>query len=777
MQIIILPNIVMERLSWFRKEMQFRPILFFFTVAIFLASITAIAYFLFWFGMGNHLIKLPVVRTNALYTGQQFLTDRNKTAISTSGPLVIHPANPRYFADQAGNLVYLTGAHTWSNFQDTGSSDPPGAFDYTAYLDFLEANNHNFFRLWAWEQAKWGPWLASEIYFAPLPYERTGPGNALDGKPKFDLTKFNQSYFDRLRQRVISAKERGIYVSIMLFDGWSIDDKGLGSGNPWLAHPYHRDNNSNGIDGDPNRDNQGHEVHTLQVPAVTALQEAYIQKVIDTINDLDNVLFEISNESHGDSDKWQVHIINFIKEYQSNKPNQHPVGMTVEWPNGDNNELFTSPADWISPNGYFDPPAADGSKVIIADTDHIWGIGGDRQWAWKSFMRGVNPIFMDPYDCSSVWPPDPCNSNDPGWVSLRANLGYTRAYANRINLATMTPHNHLASSGYCLANPSAEGAEYLVYLPSGSTVTTLLSRVGVNRDPSIYLPADSSVNVDLSATPGELNIEWFNPESGEATAGGTIAGGASRSFTAPFAGDAVLYLYQTAPAPRFRLFLPVVGQGSVSADPPGPYGAGQQVTLSATPATGWGFTAWSGAVSGTQNPLTFAITQDTTITATFSQQAPPPTYTLTVQAGGKGQITVDPTEPYLSGQTVTVTAVPMAGWTFVGWQGALSGSTNPATLVITTNTVLTATFIQALAGSYTILARTNGNGAIAIGASDAFTEGKTIRLTALPDPNWAFVGWGGMLAGDVNPITVTLTGNLTIAADFATQVFIPMTAR
>lgn len=462
-----------------------------------------------------------------------------------TGPLYVHPTNPRYFTDGSGRAIYLTGTHTWANFQDSGDSDPPEIFNYTEYLDFLEERNHNFFRLWAWEQAKWGPWLPGDIYFAPLMYPRTGPGVALDGKPKFDVSQFNQAYFDRLRTRVIQAGERGMYVSVMLFDGWSIEDKGLGGGNPWLAHPYNAANNINGINGDPNNDNQGLEVHSMQIPAVTALQEAYVRKVIDTVNDLDNVLFEISNESHGGSWDWQYHIINFIKAYESTKPKQHPVGMTVEWPGGDNSRLFNSPADWISPNNYFDPPPSDGSKVIISDTDHIWGIGGDREWVWKSLVRGHNPIFMDPYNCSPVWPPDNCNPNDPEWVSLRLSMGYALDYANRMNLAAMTPRGDLCSTQYCLANPAAQEAEYLVYLPIGSTATALLESAGVQRSPSLYLPGDSTVTVNLSNTPGELVVEWLNPETGDVFDGGIVMGGATRSFTAPFSGDAVLYLYQS----------------------------------------------------------------------------------------------------------------------------------------------------------------------------------------------------------------------------------------
>ena len=53
------------------------------------------------------------------------------------GPLRGCEENPRYFADGSGRAVYLTGSHTWSNLKDMGGEDPPAAFDFDAYLDFL----------------------------------------------------------------------------------------------------------------------------------------------------------------------------------------------------------------------------------------------------------------------------------------------------------------------------------------------------------------------------------------------------------------------------------------------------------------------------------------------------------------------------------------------------------------------------------------------------------------------------------------------------------------
>jgi hypothetical protein len=96
--------------------------------------------------------------------------------------------------------------------------------------------------------------------------------------------------------------------------------------------------------------------------------------------------------------------------------------------------MLASPADWISPgrnDGYGEnPPAWNEKKVSLHDTDHIWGVGGNPAWAWKSFLRGHNPIFMDPYDHSILGRGSPDD-----WIPLRKSLGVTRRLAQRVNLA------------------------------------------------------------------------------------------------------------------------------------------------------------------------------------------------------------------------------------------------------------------------------------------------------------------------------------------------------
>jgi hypothetical protein len=459
-----------------------------------------------------------------------------------TGPLKVHTLNPRYFTDGSGKAIYLTGSHTWSNLQDRGPTDPPPAFDYSGYLQWLQDMNHNFMRMWVWENAKWAPWTTGDYFVDPMPYQRTGPGIALDGKPKFDLRRFNQRYFDRLRERVIAAGDRGIYVAVMLFQGWSYRklDK---PGDPWRGHPFHIDNNVNGINGNPNGDRYGWEVHSLELPEITALHKAYVHKVIDTLNDLDNVLYEITNESNPGSVAWQYHIIEIIRAYEANKPKQHPILMSTLEDGAHHDRMASSPADATSPVGpaATNPPAANGPRVIISDTDHIFGIGGDHHWVWMSFTRGYNPIYMDPI-MDPEWGSRSPNKR-PKIESARRAMGDTLRYAVRTNLAAMAPRGDLCSTRYCLANP---GNEYIAYLPFGShwmepwIEATPYPLEGWIRDLNLF---KRSATLDLSASTKVFNVEWFDPKSGRTTAGGKVPGGTHRTLTAPFKGDAVLYLY------------------------------------------------------------------------------------------------------------------------------------------------------------------------------------------------------------------------------------------
>ncbi|MBZ5593747.1 MAG: DUF6298 domain-containing protein [Acidobacteriia bacterium] len=448
-----------------------------------------------------------------------------QTVRPATGPLRVHPQNPRYFADASGRPVFLTGAHTWANLQDTGVAPVP-TFDWQGYLGMMLSHNHNFMRLWGWQQSAWAPWTPDKILFEPVLYMRTGPGTALDGGPKFDLKKFNPAYFDRMFARLTECRDRGIYCAVQLFQGFS-SNKGYHCGSlTWSGHPYNAQNNINGIDGDKD----GDKVVDWDQPAVRELHAAYLQKVVDTVASLDNVLYEVINEA-GVKD-WDWWVVDTVHKMETEKGKRHPVGLTGAGSER-MEEMMASPADWISPFGrkfLFDPPAWDGKKVSVNDTDHLWGHGGTVSWAWKSFVRGHNTLLMDSWDpiagspCPEVnWGPRPGyplrdlnRRDDWTWEPVRKAIGYTRAYSLRMDLASAAPHDELASTGYCLANPERE---FLVYLPEGD-----------------------QVSVDLSRAQGRFSVEWMLPAEGTITLGGSITGGKQQSFAVPFTGPSVLYI-------------------------------------------------------------------------------------------------------------------------------------------------------------------------------------------------------------------------------------------
>jgi hypothetical protein len=174
----------------------------------------------------------------------------------TRRPLVVSTSNSRYFevdaTDQADRrLVYLSGSHVNNNFHDGAGPgrecpETPETFDFAAYLDFLAERGHNFIRLWRWEQFRSRLFNADvHLCMSPQPWPRTGDGTALDGKPRFNLSRFDPAYFDRLRDRVEAAGQRGIYVSVMLFEGFGLHL--TAPPDNVEGHPFHAANNVNGI--------------------------------------------------------------------------------------------------------------------------------------------------------------------------------------------------------------------------------------------------------------------------------------------------------------------------------------------------------------------------------------------------------------------------------------------------------------------------------------------------------------------------------------------------
>ncbi|HEX8039971.1 MAG TPA: putative collagen-binding domain-containing protein, partial [Chryseosolibacter sp.] len=307
------------------------------------------------------------------------------------------------------------------------------------------------------------------------------------------------------------------------------------------------ENNVNGV-GDGYTGTFGKEAvasTTMTAPnRITAFQDAYVRKTIDCLNDLPNVLWIVSEEAPPHSFWWNDHIISLIKEYEKQKPLQHPVGYgEVSVPNPEADDvLYNSNADWVAPLARVSPTRSCGKgeppcKVNINDSDHSYfGMWNDtpqqnRTYIWENFMNGNQVLFMDPY---VVWYPrqqrnlcaNPakgiCPAPHARYDNFRDNLGYVLRYSRKLDLARILPHPELSSTGYCLAATTPPGVQYLVYAPSGGAFT---------------------VNLSGNADSRELSGEWFNPATGRTVSQRPIASGStSVTFKPPFEGDAILYL-------------------------------------------------------------------------------------------------------------------------------------------------------------------------------------------------------------------------------------------
>ena len=334
--------------------------------------------------------------------------------------LEVHPTNRRWLTNDGGeSALVLTGAHTWSIFQDYELGP---SFDALEYLSELRDQGHNFTRGWFWEDA----------YYSPLPYEREGGLYRLS-------PPYSRDYAKRLRSRVRAAASRGLYVSVMLFQGWSMDDRGgLRRPGPWPENPYNRANT---------RERVSKQQGALHIGVAQQQQLDYVSFVAGKLCSESNVVWEISNEVHPNSlgtpqaSSWKRNVVNHLAQECDRGliwvSCPLPDGLTAQQRTALNDGLLALEADLVSPcevDGAWvsDPPPADGRRVLVADSDHL-GLVVDATWVWRAFLRGQHPVFMDLTQDLAWWEGERWDPEDPRWSEVRLALGSVQEMVALVN--------------------------------------------------------------------------------------------------------------------------------------------------------------------------------------------------------------------------------------------------------------------------------------------------------------------------------------------------------
>lgn len=212
---------------------------------------------------------------------------------------------------------------------------------------------------------------------------------------------------------------------------------------------------------------------------------------------------------------------------------------------------------------------------------------------------------------------------------------------------------------------------------------------------------------------------------------------------------------------------------------------GTTITLTAAPDTGSVFDGWSGAGCSGTGPCVVTVEAAATVTASFSLD----NFDITVSKSGTGSGAVnsallriacgdDCAETYEYGRTVTITATPATGSSFLGWSGALCSGTSPScTFTVTTDGSITALFGL---NSHSLTVSKSGSGAGTITSdvagvscgtdcSETYNYGTTVVLTAAASEGSAFDGWSGACSGTAATCSVTFDQAYSVGASFTIQ--------
>lgn len=247
------------------------------------------------------------------------------------------------------------------------------------------------------------------------------------------------------------------------------------------------------------------------------------------------------------------------------------------------------------------------------------------------------------------------------------------------------------------------------------------------------------------------------------------------------ASDIGAFEFPAAPT-AVSLTVTRTGSGSVASSPAGiscgstcsaTFASGTSVSISATPATGWVFTGWSGGGCSGTGTCVVMLTSATMVNGAF---APAPVTVTVVRTGlGNGSVTSSPagiacgttcSASFPSSSTVVLTATPTGGAVFVGWSGGGCSGTGTCTLTPTSATTVTATFAPATVG-LTVTVTGAGTGTVTSSPAGltcstvctaSFAAGSSVTLTATPAAGSVFAGWSSGCSG---------TGACTVVLDQA----------
>lgn len=409
------------------------------------------------------------------------------------------------------------------------------AFDYKQYLETLSKEGLNYVRIYTGSYIeKVGDFGIQRNTLAPassnilLPWKRSDSTGFFLGGNKFDLSKWDDDFFKRLKDFVSLAKEKQVIVEVTLFSSYY--------GNAWKYCPFNPSSNINNTDNKP-----ATLINTLYNGNIIKEQEKYVRKIVRELNDFGNLYFEIQNEPWADqvdtiivkndydiekkwtssiqvasiaSLNWQSKVSQWIKDEEKSLKNKHLISQNIsnfQYPIADKidnisiyNFHYSLPTA-VSENYYLNRPIGNNETGFAGKEDFVY-----RRQAWRFIMAG-GALFNHLDYSFSVGKEKGIDSTykSPGGGSpkLRAQLGVIKKVFDKIDLTDLYADRTslVASPGYLSYTLSNNKSNWIIYLESmGIRQQDIILNLPSSKYQVEWIDAKTGNQLTKSTTDGKL---------------------------------------------------------------------------------------------------------------------------------------------------------------------------------------------------------------------------------------------------------------------------------
>ena len=391
---------------------------------------------------------------------------------SSPKPIHLHPDNPHYF-EWKNNPTILVG-----------STEHYGAvlnrdFDFEPYFQTLKKDGLNLTRTFTGIYCEHpGAFNITKNTLAPdvgkliCPWARSDTPGYPNGGNKFDLSQWDDVYFERLKDFIKIAQKHDVVVELVLFCPFYGDEQ-------WALSPVNIINNINGI-GKVERT----EVFTLKDEELTRIQTEMVRKIVVELNQFDNLYYEICNEPYfaGPTLEWQAFMSQVIKEAEADLPNKHMIAQNI----ANNAAKIENPDANIDLfNFHYAVPSAvdDNYHLNKALGDDETGFDGTenepyRLEAWNFMMAGG--ALFDHLDYSfTVENEDgtfkfPATQPGGGGVELRNQFRFMKEFIEGFDFISMRPVQEIIvdpmPAGVNVRALGKEAEQYAIYFSRRQTL-------------------------------------------------------------------------------------------------------------------------------------------------------------------------------------------------------------------------------------------------------------------------------------------------------------------